>query len=242
MRLTLAIYRLCRRRPAVSRRLIRRLLARKLPAGFDVDTHFNPSYEPWDQRMCIVPDGDLFDVISDGRASVVTDRIETLTETGLALSSGTELEADLIVTATGLKMVPIGGIRLRVDGRDVDLGATLAYRGMQISGVPNMAFAFGYANQSWTLGSDLTCEYVCRLLEHMDRRGYTVCTPRNQDPAITAVPFAPLTSGYILRAIDQFPKQGSRDPWQREQHHVRNERTLRRAPIEDAALEFAPAA
>ena len=242
VRLTLAIYHLCRQRPAASRRLIRRLLARKLPAGFDVDTHFNPSYEPWDQRMCIVPDGDLFEVISDGRASVVTDRIETLTETGLSLSSGAELEADLIVTATGLKMVPIGGIRLRVDGRDVDLGATLAYRGMQISGVPNMAFAFGYANQSWTLGSDLTCEYVCRLLEHMDRRGYTVCTPRNQDPAITAVPFAPLTSGYILRAIDQFPKQGSRDPWQREQHHVRNERTLRRAPIEDAALEFAPAA
>jgi cation diffusion facilitator CzcD-associated flavoprotein CzcO len=242
MRLALAIFNFSRRRPAAMRRLLRMLLARKLPAGFDVDTHFNPRYEPWDQRMCIVPDGDLFDAIGAGRVSVVTDRIETLTETGIALASGAELEADLIVTATGLQMVPFGGIRLVVDGSEIDVGAALAYRGMQISGVPNMAFAFGYTNQSWTLGSDLTSEMVCRLLQHMDRRGYSVCTPRNHDPAITGVPFADLTSGYVRRAIDQFPKQGTRDPWQREQHHVRNRRSLRRDPVEDPALEFSRAA
>jgi len=157
---------------------------------------------------------------------------------GLALASGSELEADLIVTATGLEMVPFGGIRLGVDGSDVDLGAALVYRGMQVSGVPNMAFAFGYSNQSWTLGADLTCEQVCKLLEHMDRRGYTVCTPRNRDPAITAVPFADLTSGYVLRAIDRFPSQGSREPWRREQNYARDRRSLRRDPIDDPALEF----
>jgi len=239
--LSLALYTFSRRRPRAMRRLIRRLAERRLPPGFDLDTHFNPSYDPWDQRMCVVPDNDLFDAISEGRASVVTDRIATLTETGVALESGAELEADLIVTATGLEMVPFGGIRLRVDGAGVDVGATLAYRGMQLSGVPNMAFAFGYTNQSWTLGADLTCRQVCRLLEHMERRGYAVCTPRNPGPAIAPVPFADLTSGYIVRAIDRFPKQGPRDPWQREQNYPRDARSLRRAPIEDPALEFSRA-
>jgi monooxygenase len=240
--IALAIHGFSRRRPAAMRRLIRTLLKRRLPPGFDIDTHFNPSYEPWDQRMCIVPDGDLFDAIGSGRVSVVTDRIEAFTETGLALASGTELEADLVVTATGLTMVPFGGIRLGVDGSDVELDEALVYRGMQISGVPNMAFAFGYTNQSWTLGSDLTCEQVCKLLNHMDERGYTVCTPRRPDPAMTGVPFADLTSGYVLRAIDHFPKQGSQDPWRREQNYLRNRRSMRRDPIDDPALEFSRAA
>jgi cation diffusion facilitator CzcD-associated flavoprotein CzcO len=193
--------------------------------------------------MCIVPDGDLFKAIRAGRVSVVTDRIETFTETGVTLTSGGSLEADVIVTATGLQMVPLGAMRLRVDGEAVSLGDALVYRGMQLSGVPNMAFAFGYTNQSWTLGADLTCEQVCRLLRHMDRHGYTVCTPRNGDPGVTAVPFAELTSGYILRAVDQFPKQGSHDPWRREQNYAQNRRALRRAPLDDSALEFArPAA
>ncbi len=239
--MALAIYNFSRRRPAAMKRLIRRLVARRLPPGFDFDTHFNPRYEPWDQRMCVAPDNDLFEAISDGRASVVTDRIETLTETGVALASGAELEADLIVTATGLEMVPFGGMRLNVDGSDVDPGAALAYRGMQVSGVPNMAFAFGYANQSWTLGSDLTSERVCRLLEHMDRRGSSVCTPRNRDPAVTGVPFADLTSGYILRAIEQFPRQGSQEPWRREQNYARNRWAMRRTPLDDPALEFSAA-
>jgi cation diffusion facilitator CzcD-associated flavoprotein CzcO len=237
VRLSLAIFGFSRRRPAAMRKLIRNLNKRLLPPGFDVDTHFNPSYDPWDQRMCIVPDADLFEAIGAGRVSVVTDRIETFTETGLALESGAQLAADLIVTATGLKMVPFGAIRLSVDGEDVALDGTLAYRGMQLSGVPNMAFAFGYTNQSWTLGSDLTSEQVCRLLAHMDRHGYTTCTPR-LDPAVTAVPFADLTSGYVLRAVDEFPKQGADDPWRREQHYARNRRDMRRAAVDDPALEF----
>jgi monooxygenase len=240
--LALAIYGFSRRRPAAMRRLIGKLLERRLPPGFDVDTHFSPRYEPWDQRMCIVPDGDLFDAIGAGRVSVVTDRIESFTKTGLALASGSELKADLIVTATGLKMVPFGGIRLSVDGSDVELDEALVYRGMQISGVPNMAFAFGYTNQSWTLGADLTCEQVCKLLKHMDRCGHAACTPRNRDPAITGVPFSDLTSGYVLRALDQFPRQGSKDPWRREQNYTRNRRSMRRAPIDDPALEFSRAA
>jgi len=236
--IALAIYGFSRRRPEAMRRLLRRLLQHRLPPGFDVDTHFNPRYEPWDQRMCFVPDGDLFTAIGTGRASVVTDRIETFTENGLALASGAELEADMIVTATGLKMVPFGDIRLSVDDADVELGEALVYRGMLLSGVPNMAFAFGYANQSWTLGADLTCEQVCRLLRHMDRHGYASCTPRNRDPAVTGVPFSELTSGYIMRAIDQFPRQGSKDPWRREQNYARDRRSVRRAPMDDPALEF----
>jgi monooxygenase len=238
MRLALAIYGLSRRRPAAMKRLIRKLIERKLPPGYDVDTHFNPSYEPWDQRMCIVPDGDLFDAIAAGRVSVVTDRIDSFTETGVALASGSELEADMVVTATGLKMVPFGGIQLSVDGSPVELPEALAYRGMLLSGVPNMAFAFGYTNQSWTLGSDLTCLQVCRLLRHMDRHGYTQCTPRKRDLAVDGVPFADLTSGYVLRTIDQFPRQGAKDPWRREQHYARNRRDLRRAPLDDPSLEF----
>jgi monooxygenase len=239
--IALAIYGFSRRRPVAMRRLLRRLVRHRLPPGFDVDTHFNPRYEPWDQRMCFVPDGDLFAAIGAGRASVVTDRIATFTETGLALASGAELEADMIVTATGLKMVPFGDIRLGVDDADVELGEALVYRGMLLSGVPNMAFAFGYANQSWTLGADLTCEQVCRLLRHMDRHGYTSCTPRNRDPAVTGVPFSELTSGYIMRAIDQFPRQGSKDPWRREQNYARDRRSVRRAPMDDPALEFSRA-
>jgi monooxygenase len=240
--LALGIYGLSRHRPAAMKRLIRWLLERRLPPGYDIDTHFTPRYEPWDQRMCIVPDGDLFDAIGAGRVSVVTDSIETFTETGLVLASGTELEADLIVTATGLNMVPFGGIRLSVDGSDVELNAALVFRGMLLSGVPNMAFAFGYINQSWTLGADLTSQQVCRLLQHMDRCGYTQCTPRSQQSVIPDVPFADLTSGYILRAIEQFPRQGPNDPWRREQNYVSNRRSLRRAPIEDPALEFSRAA
>ena len=236
--LALAIWGLSRHRPATMKRLIRRLLKRRLPPGYDIDTHFSPSYEPWDQRMCIVPDGDLFEAISAGRVSVVTDRIDTFTETGVALASGGELEADLIVTATGLEVVPFGGIRLGVDGSDVDPADTVAFRGMMLSGVPNMAFAFGYINQSWTLGSDLTCEQVCRVLNYMDRSGYLQVRPRAPEATTASVPFFELTSGYVRRAIDQFPQQRANDPWRREQNYVRNRRAVLRAPIHDPALEF----
>jgi monooxygenase len=240
MRLALVVYGFSRRRPAQMRRFIRWLMKRQLPKDFDVDTHFNPRYDPWDQRMCIVPDNDLFKAIKSGRVDVVTDTVETFTETGLRLGGGGRLDADLVVTATGLAMVPIGGIKLRVDGADVELEKTFAYRGMQLSGVPNMAFAFGYTNQSWTLGSDLTSEQVCRLLAHMDRCGYTAVTPR-RDPGVAGVPFADLSSGYIQRSIAEFPQQGAEDPWRRVPHYARNRRELRRAPIADPALEFSRA-
>jgi monooxygenase len=240
--LGLGIYNLSRSRPKMMKRLIRGLLARKLPPGYDVDTHFNPHYEPWDQRLCFVPDNDLFDAIAKGRASVVTDRIETFTETGLTLASGGDLEADMVVTATGLEMLPLGGIALAVDGREVQLHETVVYRGMLLSGVPNLAFSFGYINQSWTLGADLTCERVCALLQHMDRHGYTTCTPQIADPALAAKPFAELNSGYVLRALDRFPRQGSGDPWLREQHYPRNRKIMRRASFDDPALQFSSAA
>ena len=191
--------------------------------------------------MCIIPDNDLFAAISSGRVSVVTDRVETFTETGLRLGSGLELEADLVVTATGLALVPLGGIRLAIDGRDVDLADTFAYRGMQVSGVPNLAFAFGYINQSWTLGADLTSLQVCRLLNHMDRHGYTAVTPRHPGPDAPAVPFAELSSGYIRRDIAHFPKQTTAEPWRREQNYAQNRRAVLRSPLDDPALEFSRA-
>jgi cation diffusion facilitator CzcD-associated flavoprotein CzcO len=188
--------------------------------------------------MCIIPDNDLFAAISSGRVSVVTDGIETFTETGIRLGSGAELEADLVVTATGLALVPLGGIRLALDGREVDLADTFAYRGMQVSGVPNLAFAFGYINQSWTLGADLTSLQVCRLLNHMDRHGYAAVTPRHPGPAAPAVPFAELSSGYIRRGIADFPKQTTAEPWRREQNYAQNRRAVLGSPVDDPALEF----
>jgi monooxygenase len=240
--LTVGIYALSRHRPETMKRLLRGLIARQLPAGYDVDRHFQPSYDPWDQRMCLVPDGDLFEAISGGGVSVITDQIASFTETGLALASGSELDADLIVTATGLKMVPFGGISLSVDESQVELPEALVYRGMLVTGIPNMAFAFGYVNQSWTLGSDLACQQVCRLLNHMDEQGYTHFTPRRPEHVAASVPFAELSSGYIQRAIHEFPRQGSEDPWRREQNYIRDWRSSRRISVDDPALEYAAGA
>ena len=233
------LWRLSKRRPAVVRGLLRALARRLLPRGYDVDTHFNPRYDPWDERMCVAADGDLFKAIASGRASVVTDTIDTFTETGIVLTSGTELEADLVVTATGLNLEALGAIQLSVDGRDVALPETLAYRGAMISGVPNMAFAFGYINQSWTLGSDLSAQQVCRLLNHMDERGYDICTPRNVHEVTGSAPFLELSSGYVRRGVDLFPRQTDADPWYRPQNYTRDRRTVTRAPVDDPVLEFA---
>jgi monooxygenase len=236
--LTMLVFQLSRRRPAVMKALIRKGLEKRLPTGYDIDAHFKPRYNPWDQRMCLVPDGDLFEVISDGRASVVTDHIDTFTEKGLKLASGAELEADLIVTATGLNMIPLGDVAIAVDGQDVQLAETLTYKGMMLSGVPNLAFAVGYTNASWTLKCELTCEYVCRLLNHMDEHGYQSCMPRNRDPSVTEEPLVDFSSGYVLRAIDRFPKQGSKAPWRLYQNYARDLFLLRFGEIEDDAMEF----
>jgi monooxygenase len=234
----LLVFQLSRRRPHVVKALIRKGIERRLPPGYDIDTHFNPRYNPWDQRMCLVPDGDLFEAICEGRATLVTDRVETVTETGIQLASGAELEADLIVTATGLNLLPLGGMQIAVDGREVEIPKTMAYKGMMLNGVPNLAVAFGYTNASWTLKCDLTCQYVCRVLTHMEEHGHRQCTPRNRDPSVTDEPFIDFTSGYVLRAIDKFPRQGSRPPWRLYQNYARDIVMLRFGKLEDGVLEF----
>ena len=238
---TMASFQLSRRMPGAMKALLRRALEHQLPPGYDIDTHFKPNYDPWDQRLCLVPDGDLFEAIREGRASVVTDHVETFTERGLQLASGAELEADLIVTATGLELLALGGMEIAVDGREIVLSETMGYKGMMLSGVPNLAFALGYTNASWTLKCDLTCEYVCRLLRHMAEHGYDVCTPR-RDPAIAELPFIDFSSGYVQRSIDKFPKQGSRAPWRLHQNYALDILSLKLGAIEDGALQFSTAA
>ena len=235
---TTAFFQLCRRAPKLMRRVIRRGVARALPPGFDVDTHFNPAYDPWDQRVCLVPDGDLFEALSSGRASIVTDRIASFTETGVELASGAALEADIVVTATGLNLLALGGMDLAVDGEPVALADRLGYKGMMLSDVPNLALVVGYTNASWTLKADLTCDYVCRLLRYMDEHGHRQVTPRNHDPALETRPFIDLRSGYVTRALDRFPKQGVRAPWRLYQNYIRDIRMLRHGAIADDVLEF----
>jgi cation diffusion facilitator CzcD-associated flavoprotein CzcO len=236
--ITTLIYQLSRRRPQMIRSWIRNLTIKQLPPGYDVGTHFNPAYNPWDQRLCLVPDGDLFKVIRDGRASVVTDRIVTFTERGLLLESGAELEADIVVTATGLQLLALGGMQLAVDNRPVRLPETMAYKGMMLSGVPNFAFTIGYTNASWTLKADLVSEFVCRLLAHMDSRGYDQCVPVNDDPAVTRQPLLDFSAGYVLRSIDQFPQAGSRAPWRLGMSYANDVLTLRYGKINDGAMRF----
>jgi monooxygenase len=235
---TMLVFQLSRRRPGLVKALVRRGVEKRLPQGFDVDTHFKPSYGPWDQRLCLVPDGDLFDAICDGRASVVTDHIETFTEDGLKLASGAELEADLIVTATGLNLLTLGGMQIAVDGREVDVSQTMSYKGMMLGGVPNLAMAFGYTNASWTLKCDLTCGYVCRLLNHMEEQGFRQCTAVNSDPSITELPFIDFSSSYVQRSIHLFPKQGSRAPWRLYQNYALDILALRYGAIDDGAMQF----
>jgi len=231
-------YQLSRRRPEVVKKLVRRGVERSLPPGYDVDRHFKPRYDPWDQRMCLVPNGDLFAAIREGRASVATDTIERFTERGIRLDSGEELEADVIVTATGLNLLFLGGMELVVDGDPVDLPRTMTYKGMMLSGVPNCAFTVGYTNASWTLKADLTSEYVCRLLTHMDVHGYAKSVPEINDPTVVEQPLLDFTSGYVQRSLDQFPKQGSKEPWKLRQNYVFDLRTIRRGPVDDGAMRF----
>jgi monooxygenase len=235
------VFQLSRRAPKFMKALIRKGVERRLPAGYDVDTHFNPRYNPWDQRMCLVPDGDLFEAIKRGKASVVTDRIETFTEKGLALASGAELEADVIITATGLNLLMLGGMQIAVDGQEIDTSQAVGYKGMMLSGVPNLALALGYTNASWTLKCDLVAEYVCRLLAHMDRHGYAQVTPRAPGPSVAREPFLDLSSGYVLRSIESLPKQGARAPWRLHQNYARDILMLRHGTLEDEGIKFSGA-
>jgi monooxygenase len=236
--LATAVYQLSRRRPELVKRLIRGGLRRQLPDGYDIDTHFKPRYNPWDQRLCLVPDGDLFKAIRRGQASVVTDRVETFTETGVALASGRHLDADIIVTATGLNLLLLGGMTLTVDGRPVVAPRALAYKGMMLSGVPNFAFTIGYTNASWTLKADLVSEYVCRLLAHMDAHGHRQCVPVDDDPGMPRRPLMDFMAGYVLRSIDQLPKSGGRAPWRLSMNYARDVITLRYGRLTDPAMRF----
>lgn len=233
------LFELCQRFPKTARRIIRKINQSQLPDDYPVDTHFNPPYNPWDQRLCVVPDADLFRTIRSGKASIVTDRVETFTETGIRLESGEELAADIVVTATGLNIKIIGGIDLSVDGERVSLPDTVVYRGMMLSGVPNFALAIGYTNSSWTLKIGLICEYFCKLLAHMDAAGYdTVWAVA--DPDMPTRPLLDFGAGYVQRALDTLPKQGPEAPWVMSMSYYTDRRLLR-GHVADDNLRFAVA-
>ncbi len=233
----MAFYQACRRFPDRAKRLLVGQVKKQLRGTVDVDPHFTPSYDPWDQRLCLVPNGDLFKAIREGRASVVTDHIDTFTERGIRLRSGDELEADVIVTATGLKLKFLGGLDVEVDGKHVEPSKTMAYKGMMLSDVPNLALAIGYTNASWTLKCELTAMYVCRLLKHMDEHGYARCCPR-RNASVTEEPLLTFSSGYVQRAIHAFPRQGSRAPWRVYQNYALDRLMLKRRPVDDGEMDF----
>ena len=231
-------YHFSKRWPNAMKKILRRMLERELPKGYDIDLHFTPTYNPWDQRLCVVPNGDLFKAIKKGTVTVATDTIRTFTETGLLLESGAELDADIIITATGLELLFLGGIDLSVDGETVDLPSKLVYKGMMLEGVPNLAIAVGYTNASWTLKCDLTCDYVVRLLNHMREAGVRQAMPVNRDAHMDTAPVLGLMSGYILRSAHRFPKQGSKFPWKVHQSYLRDYRTLKMTDLDDGTMQF----
>jgi monooxygenase len=231
-------YQLCKRKPERVKNLILGGVRQMLGSDFDIGRHFTPRYNPWDQRLCLVPDADLFSAIRRKKVSVVTDEIETFTETGIKLKSGAELPADLVVTATGLVLQLLGGMTLAIDGKPVDPADLLTYKGMMYSDVPNFAVVTGYTNASWTLKADLVCEYVCRLLNHMTRKGYRQCTPRVDDPSMECRPWVDFSSGYIQRSAHKFPKQGTKRPWKLHQNYALDLLNLRYGSIRDSAMVF----
>lgn len=231
------IFQLSRRTPGMMKRLISKGVEGHL--GYDVaQEHFKPSYNPWDQRLCLAPDADIFKAIKKGDASVVTEHIDKFTREGLLLKSGKKLDADIIITATGLNMKIMAGLELVVDGAPVTLSDHVAYKGMMYNDIPNAASAFGYTNASWTLKCDLTADYVCRLLNHMDEEGFDYCTPRLNDPEVETVRPVDFTSGYFRRAMKTLPKQGSKTPWKVHQNYVSDMTMLRLRSVEDGAMEF----
>ncbi len=236
--LMMYLYQMSRRRPEVMKAAIIKGTRAALGQEYDVATHFNPRYNPWEQRLCLIPDGDMFQAIKSGRASVITDHIETFTPDGILLESGQQLEADIIVTATGLVLEPFGGVGLSVDGKSVEIGQTLAYKGVMFSGVPNFASVFGYINASWTLKADLISRYVCRLLNYMERKGLRQVTPVSREQAAPAPFVENFSSGYMQRALASWPKQGARPPWRVYQNYLRDIISLRWAPVNNSGLQF----
>ena len=232
----------CRRFPRTARRLIRRQNIASLPPGYPVDVHFNPPYDPWDQRLCIAPDGDFFTAIRAGRASVVTDRIAAFTPSGVALESGKNLEADIVVTATGLDLLPFGGIEMSLDGTPVELSRHVAHRGVMLDGIPNFAYVIGYTNGSWTMKVGLVGNYLTRLLRYMAQGGYAVCCPRLPAGGIPTAPLLDFGAGYVQRSADLLPRQGRTEPWRTSTSYFADVRRLVRAPVDDGNLAFSQTA
>lgn len=232
------VYRLFRRYPNAARRYIKRKIRGQLPTGYPVDKHFTPPYDPFDQRLCMVPDGDLFRSVADGRASIVTDRITAFTTSGIRLESGNEIDADIVVTATGLNLQAFGGIELTVDGELARLSDAVSFKGMMLSGIPNFAYALGYAHSSWTLKIGPVCEHFCGLLNHMDTHGYEIARPAPADPAMPRRPLMDLSSGYVQRSVNQLPRQGDRQPWVSSVDHHGDVALLRKCRVVDPALNF----
>ena len=232
------MFRLCRRYPeAIKKRLLQQV-RENLGEGHNIKRDFTPRYKPWDQRMCMVPDGDLFEAIKSGDASVVTDEIDRFTPSGLRLKSGKDLDADLVVTATGLNLLFLAGLQVKVDGKDIQLSDCLTYKGVMFSGLPNLAMTVGYTNASWTLKCDLTCEYIARLLNHMRDNGYKQVCPVVDEDVTEEEDLLPLTSGYIQRSIKDFPKQGSREPWKSYNNYMRDILMVRYGKVADDSLVF----
>ncbi len=231
-------FQLCRRKPERAKQLILGGIKMALGPDYDIGTHFTPRYNPWEQRLCLVPDGDLFKSIREKRASVVTSQIDTFTRNGIRLKDGSELPADIIITATGLVLQVLGGVEVSVDGRIVDFAKTLSYKGMMYSDVPNLAATLGYTNASWTLKCDLTCEYACRLINYMDRHGFRQCVAHNLDPSIEALPALDFSSGYVQRSIAKLPKQGSKRPWRLYQNYALDIVSLRYGKVDDGVMQY----
>ncbi|WP_375465476.1 flavin-containing monooxygenase [uncultured Methylobacterium sp.] len=236
--LGMVFYAYARRKPeAMAKRLLDGVRA-ELGPDYDVAKHFTPSYKPWDQRLCLVPDADLFKAIRSGAASVETDAVETFTETGIRLASGRTLPADIVVTATGLRLKLMGGIETVVDGRVIEPAKLFLYKGMMLSGIPNLAVTIGYTNASWTLKSELTARYLCRLIRHMDRHGYAWCAPHAEPGTIAEVPLLSFTSGYVVRAAPTLPKQGARKPWRLNQNYALDIAALTFGRLDDGTMRF----
>ena len=235
--LAMAIFNASRAFPAKMKELFVKQVKARVGETVDVEAHFTPTYNPWDQRLCLVPDADLFKALRVGAAEMVTDHIDTFTEKGIQLKSGRHLDADLVVSATGLKLQFAGGMKLVVDGREVDIGKTWNYKGTMLSDVPNFAVTLGYTNASWTLKADLVSEYVCRLLQHMDENGYKQCVPRVKERG-EEVPLIDFSSGYVQRAIAHMPKQGPAAPWRLRQNYFVDLVGLRFGTIDDGVIEF----
>ncbi|MFZ6648481.1 flavin-containing monooxygenase [Undibacterium sp. TJN25] len=236
--LSIYFFNLARKKPGAVKRHLLNEIQKQLGLDYDVARHFAPTYKPWDQRLCLVPDADLFTAIRAGTVSVATDHIAAFTQTGLLLASGEKLEADIIVAATGLQLQMMGGMQLKVDGAPVDLSQAFMYKGMMYSDVPNLAVAMGYTNASWTLKCELSAKYMCRLIRHMDAGGYAWCAPRRNDPSVTEEPALALSSGYVQRATGILPKQGSKKPWKLHQNYVLDTMALKFSTLKDGAMEF----